>query len=135
MSISRNIQDALLTVTKALTSSDGSVTTGDIDLGAVWPGVSLEGAELVVEIPALIAAELNTGDTLTVAIQAGAAAAPTTALNSMGVVITGDGNAYGGSTHRFKLPSDCPRYVNVKFTTAGTTGDMSDKSATVTLRT
>lgn len=134
MNVSRNIKDAGLSVDRALTAADGSVTSADLDLDAVQPGVTLEACELLVEIPALLAAELASADTLTIAVQAGAAAAPTTALRGMGAVITGDGNAIAAQSFRFRLPSDCPRYVNVKFTTAGTSGDMSDKTATVSLR-
>lgn len=134
MSISRNLQDALLTVSRALTAADGSVTSTDIDLEAVWPGIAAESFELLVEVPALSATELANGDTLTIAVQNGASASPTTALRGMGAVITGDGNAVPAVSFRFKLPSDCQRYLNVKFTSAGTSGDMSDKSATVSLR-
>lgn len=130
----RNIQDALLTVTRALTSSDGSVTSSDFDLGAVAPGETMEGVELVIEIPALLAAELASADTLTVLVQGGAAASPSTSLG-MSTVITGDGNAVPAQTIRWRLNSSCPRYINVKFTSAGTTGDMSDKTVTLTLRT
>lgn len=130
----RNIQDYLLTVTRALTAADGTVTSSDIDLGAVSPGDSLEGAELVIAVPSLSASELASADTLTITVQGGASATPSTSLNIVRV-ITGTGSTIAAVEWRVKLPNDCPRYVNVKFVTAGTTGDMSAKSATITLRT
>ena len=129
----RNIQDALLSNTTALTSSDGSVTSADFDLEQVAPGVVLEQIELVVVIDALLAAELNTADTLTILLQGGASAAPTTSL-LISKVLTGTGSAIAETTYRFRLPPDCPRYVNVKATSAGSTGDMSDKNMTCSLR-
>lgn len=131
----RNIKDANLLVTKALTAADGSVTTDDIDLGTTNPkDCFVEGHELEVSIPALLAAELASADTLVILVQGGDAAAPTTAFSpSLTKTITGDGNPIAAQTWRCKLPADCPRYINVKFTTAGTSGDMSDKTATVAL--
>lgn len=133
MSTKREIQDYSLKVTRALTSSDGTVTSSDFDLGLA-PGPALEGAELVIAVPELGATELASADTLTITVQGGASATPSTSLNLV-KVITGDGNAVPASEWRVKLPNDCPRYVNVKFVTAGITGDMSDKTVTITLRT
>lgn len=128
----RNIADADLTKTWALTASDGSVTSGDFDFGALAPGVSLENVELEVTIPSLSGTELASADTLTVLLQHGAAAAPTTSLQ-ISKVLTGTGSTLPETKYRFKLPSDVLRYGNVKITTAGTTGNMSAKSATAKL--
>jgi hypothetical protein len=76
---------------------------------------------------------LPSADTLTITVQAGAAAAPTTTLNLV-KVITGTGSTIAAQELRFRLPSDCPRYVNVKFVAAGGTGDQSGVSATIALR-
>jgi len=129
----RNIQDYLLTVTRALPTADGTVTSSDIDLGAVSPGDSMEHMELVVAVPALSSTLLPSADTLTITVQAGAAAAPTTSINIV-KVITGTGSTIAAQDLRFKLPSDVARYVNVKFVAAGGTGDQSGVSATITLR-
>ncbi len=130
----RSIQDALLTVSKALTASDGSVTTDDIDLGPNTKDHFVEEHILEVSLPELSGTELASADTLVVLVQHGDTAAPTTAFNpSLTKTITGDGNTIAAQTLRFKLPHDVNRYVNVKFTSAGASGDMSDKTATVKL--
>jgi hypothetical protein len=130
----RSIQDAELTVSKALTASDGSVTTDDIDLGPNTGDHFVEGHVLSVYIPELSGTELASADTLVVLVQHGDSAAPTTAFDpSLTKTITGNGSTIAAQTLYFKLPHNVNRYVNVKFTSAGTSGDMSDKTATVKL--
>ena len=127
----RNIKDEELLVTRALPTADGTVTSDDLDLGAdTYKG---ENYELSIEVPALSAALLPSADTLTITVQGGASAAPSTSLNLV-KVITGTGSTIAAQELRFRLPSDCPRYVNVKFVAAGGTGDQSGVSATVALR-
>lgn len=129
--LARNIKDAAHIVTRALPTADGTVTSSDLDLGAVsYQG---ENFELSIEVPELSAALLPSADTLTITVQAGAAAAPSTTLNLV-KVITGTGSTIAAQEIRFRLPSDCPRYVNVKFVAAGGTGDQSGVSATIALR-
>lgn len=130
---SRNQQDKLLTVTRALPTADGTVTSSDFDLGVAAPGVTMESVELLVEMPALTATHLPSADTLTLTLQGGASATPSTSLNQTRV-ITGTGSTIAAQSFRFKLPSDCPRYINVKFVAAGGTGDISGVSATLSLR-
>ena len=129
----RNIKDTLTTVTRALPTADGTVTSADIDLGAINAGLSLEKVELSIEVPAISATLLPNADTLTITVQGGASATPSTSLNLV-KVITGTGSTIAAQEIRFRLPSDCPRYVNVKFVAAGGTGDQSGVSATVALR-
>jgi hypothetical protein len=129
----RNIKDTLTTVTRALPTADGTVTSADIDLGAINAGLSLEKVELSIEVPALSATLLPNADTLTITVQGGASATPSTSINLV-KVITGTGSTIAAQEIRFRLPSDCPRYVNVKFVAAGGTGDQSGVSATVALR-
>lgn len=129
--LARNIKDAAHLVTRALPTADGTVTSSDLDLGAVsYQG---ENFELSIEVPELSSTLLPSADTLTITVQAGAAAAPTTTLNLV-KVITGTGSTIAAQEIRFRLPSDCPRYVNVKFVAAGGTGDQSGVSATIALR-
>jgi hypothetical protein len=130
----RSIQDAELTVTRALTASDGSVTSDDIDLGPNTKDHFVEGHILEISIPELSGTELASADTLVVLVQHGDSAAPTTAFSpSLTFTITGTGSTIAAQTVRYKLPHDVNRYVNVKFTSAGTSGDMSDKTATIKL--
>lgn len=131
--MARNIQDLALTITRALPTADGTVTSTDFDLGAVSPDVTAEAFELVLAIPALTATHLPSADTLTITVQSGAAATPTTTLNLV-AVITGTGSTIAAQTVRFRLPSTVGRYVNVKYVAAGGTGDISDVSVTQTLR-
>ena len=123
----RNISDAKFVVTRALPTADGTVTSADIDLGADVH--KPEDVELEITIPALTATHLPNGDTLTITVQGGAAATPTTALFGL-PVITGS-TGFAGNAYRFRLPSDCPRYINVKAIAAGGTGDISAVDATI----
>ena len=133
---SRSIQDAELSVSKALTAADGSVTTDDIDLGPNTKDHFPEGHILEIYIPELSGTELASADTLIAVVQHGDTAAPTTAFSpSLTFTTTGTGSTIAAQTVRYKLPYNVNRYVNVKFTSAGTSGDMSDKTATVKLLT
>ena len=126
---SRNIQDADLTITRALPTADGTVTSTDFDLSAApYKG---ETVELEITIPALTATHLPNADTLTVTVQNGATATPTASLFSL-PVITGS-TGYAGGVLRYRLPSNVARYLNVKFVAAGGTGDISAVDATIKL--
>lgn len=126
----RNIQDKDLTITRALPTADGTVTSADFDLGAdIYKG---ENFELEVTIPSLTSTLLPNADTLTMTVQGGAAVTPTTSLNLVQIT-TGTGSTVAEQKIRFRLPSNCPRYVNVKFVAAGGTGNMSGVSATAKL--
>jgi hypothetical protein len=131
--MARNIQDLALTITRALPTADGTVTSTDFDLGAVSPDVTAEVFELVLAIPALSSTLLPSADTLTITVQSGAAVTPTTATNQS-KVITGTGSTIAAQELRFRLPSNVGRYVNVKYVAAGGTGDMSGATVTQTLR-
>lgn len=132
----RSIQDADLTKSIALTAADGSVTTADIDLGPNTKDHFPEGHILEIYLPIIGATELASADTLIALVQHGDSAAPTTAFSpSLTFTTTGTGSEIAAQTVRFKLPYNVNRYVNVKFTSAGTSGDMSDKTAIVKLLT
>lgn len=129
--LARNIKDAAHIVTRALPTADGTVTSSDFDLGA--DTYKNESFELSIEVPELSSTLLPSADTLTITVQGGSSAAPSTSLNLV-KVITGTGSTIAAQEIRFRLPSDCPRYVNVKFVAAGGTGDQSGVSATIALR-
>lgn len=124
----RKVQDKAHIITRALPTADGTVTSADIDLGL---GIVPENIELEITIPALNATQLPNADTLTITIQNGAAATPTTALHIL-PVITGS-SGYAGGTFRYRFPSTAARYANVKIVAAGGTGDISGATATVKL--
>lgn len=125
----RAIKDKLFVVTRALPTADGTVTSADIDLGS--DAFKPEEVELHIIVPALNSTQLPNADTLTITVQAGASATPSTSLFSL-PVITGS-TGYAGNTFKFRLPPACPRYLNVKFVAAGGTGDISASTATVQL--
>lgn len=128
----RNIKDQNSEVykTRALPTADGTVTSGDLDLGT--RPYDLEAMELLISVPELSSTNLPSADTLTITVQSGASATPSTTLNLV-KVITGTGSTIAAQEVRFRLPSTTERYVNVKFVAAGGTGDMSAKTATVQL--
>ena len=130
----RNIVDDNYNETDvALPTADGTSYSTTIDLGDV-DSVG-ENHELLITIPDLTVTHLPNADTLTVAILAGAATDPTAVIADSVLVMTGaDGAGAAAASVRFKLPSTCPRYVRVRFTAAGGTGDISAVDAVVGLR-
>ena len=125
----RKVLDKAHIISRALPTADGTVTSSDIDLGAgVYKG---ENYELEITIPALTITQLPNADTLTITVQNGAAATPTTALHVFPVITGSSGHA--GSVLRYRFPSNASRYANVKIVAAGGTGDISASSATINL--
>ena len=132
----RSIQDYELTKSIALTAADGTVTTDDIDLGPNPGDHFPEGTILEIYLPIIGATELANADTLIAVVQHGDSASPTTAFSpSLTFTTTGTGSEIAAQTIRYKIPFNVNRYLNVKFTSAGTSGDMSDKTAIVKLLT
>ena len=129
---SRNIQDADLTKARLLTAADGTVTSPDLDLGTNTKAFLTENQELEVRIPALTSVQLASGDAIAVLVQGGPAVLPTTSLG-LSATLSGSASGTVETAFRFRLPANCPRYVNVKFTSSGTSGDMSAVSAAVKL--
>lgn len=127
------MKDLNLTITRALPTADGTVTSTDLDLGTAAPGSSVKDAELVIEVPALSAVLLPNADTLTITVQSGESATPSTTTDIVHVT-TGTGSTIAAQTLKYRLPSTVGRYVNVKFVAAGGTGDQSGVSATISLR-
>ena len=132
-----NIKDASFVKTKALGTSDGTVVTVGMDLGALSArGARLENCELLIEAPVLDATQLPNGDTNTYSIETDDDVAFGSAkIVANGVIIqTGAGGVgAAAATARFKIPSDCERYIRVKSILAGTTGDCSASSMTASL--
>lgn len=127
------MKDLNLTITRTLPTADGTVTSTDFDLGSTTPSPGLRETELVIEVPELSAANLPIADTLTLTVQSGSAVTPTTTTNLV-KVITGTGSTIAAQDVNFYLPSGVGRYLNVKLVAAGGTGDMSAKTATISLR-
>ncbi len=127
------MKDLNLTITRALPTADGTVTSSDLDLGCAAPSPTVRESELVIEIPALSSTHLPSTKTLTITVQSGESASPTTSTN-ISKVITGTGSTIAAQELKCHLPSTIGRYVNVKFVAAGGTGDISAVTATISLR-
>jgi len=125
--VQRNIPDAAFNRSIALPGSAGTVYTADWDFGASIP----EGMEVEITMPDLNATQLPDTRTDKVHVCAGAAANPTTVIAAEVIVMTGASSAGAtGVTKRFKLPSDCPRYVRLAVVGGTSIGDQTAKSAT-----
>lgn len=131
------IADANLKETKALGTSDATVTTTGFDLGAIAArGAFLADCELEIQAPILTTTELPNSDTNTYSVETDDNSGFSSAKIIADKVIlqTGAGGTGAAAvTERFRLPSNCERYVRVKSVLAGTTGDCSGKSMIVSL--
>lgn len=127
----KNLIDNELSVTRALPSTDEAVTSSDIDLGGKLEAAHSD-VELLIDLPALTAVELPSADTIDIEVQHGSSATPTTRLVALKQIV-GDGSTRAAERLRVALPSNTERYINVKITAAGGVGDMSAKSATISL--
>jgi hypothetical protein len=125
---SRKVQDRNFMINRALPTADGTVVSADLDLQS---GVKPENMELEITIPPLNATQLPNGDTLTITIRNGAAAAPTAVLHVL-PVITGS-SGYAGGKFRYRFPSTAARFANVQVVAAGGTGDISGATMNVKL--
>lgn len=127
----KNLIDGDLSESIALPSTDEAVTSPDIDLGGPLEAAR-DSVELLIDIPPLTLTEFPEADTLDIVIQHGDSASPTDELLSLPQIV-GGASAYEGDRLRAALPSNTKRYVNAKITAAGSVGDMSGKSAVVSL--
>lgn len=125
----RNIQDATLAMLWTLPNGNAVTQTNDFDLGTDI--YKPEECEFSVAIPALTEPELGAGETLTVVMAVGATPGPTTPFSTK--TFTGSANGLDAQDVRFRLPSNCPRYVSFLITGANGAGDMSNKQATIKL--
>jgi hypothetical protein len=127
----RNVADSNFVVSRLLPAANTTVTSSDLDLGAIASGSSFpENCEFQVKIPATAA---HTAGILTCTVQGGSATAGTTQLFPSFTVASG--TAGGSETiQRFKLPSNCSRYVNLKIVNSTSTdGDSTGITATLSL--
>lgn len=131
------LRDAGFTQTLALGTADATVVTDGFDLGALSArGARLADVELKLDAPALNTTQLPDDDTCTYSVETdddvafGSAKILTAAL----LVQTGAGAAGAvAASARFRLPSDCERYVRLKAILAGGTGNCSGASLVASL--
>ena len=131
--VSFEMQDALLTVTRALPAQNDTVVSASIDLGIAAPAIAGTHSDLVLDVPATTTA---TGQTQTFTVQDSADNSSFAAVASLAtLVLTGASNATAATTRRWRLPSDVRRYVRVSITSSATATSQTGVTSTLTLRT
>lgn len=129
------VKDLAHKVTKALPSGASSTTTDSVDLGHGTTGENIATHEFLLTAPAVTTAMLGDAATIKYDIVTSASSdlsGPTTVAKEI-LVQTGAGGA-GAATNsvRFRLPTNCQRYVGVKATKSAS-GDASTVSMTLEL--
>ena len=119
------IEPVTLPATAATVYSDTEALEESIDLYPLTAkGARLEDMELNISIPDLTVAQMVDADTLTFSILTDSVRpidASSTVVAGDCFVCTGAGGVgVGPLNHRFKIPSDCQRYIGVKIVHAGT---------------
>ena len=111
------VRDASLASNDALPAAASTTVNGTaIDLGEITcHGARLEACEALLSAPALSNTVLPNTKTMTYSIEGSELAnfASKSTLAGSCIVQTGDGtgNAAAATTCRYKLPSNCPRYI------------------------
>ncbi len=126
-----NVRDAELIETKALPADAGSVYSDAIDLGALSAaGARLEQVEALLTAPTLTSTQMPSNTTIAYDIQASNDSGfnSITTLASSAISATSN-SGITGSTYRFKIPSNCPRYLRAKATTADVGNDAAGNCA------
>lgn len=128
-------KDAKLTKSKALPGSATSVNTDGIDLELTSRSHLVADFELTISAPALTTSELADTKTMKYDVECDSDSgfgSPRVIAKEV-IVQTGAGGAGAAAkTARFRLPTDCERYVRVKATNDAS-GNASGKSVTVSL--
>jgi len=127
------LKDTSLKSTFALANGANHVHSATFDLG---PGDKVALAEFLLSAPVLVVAEIVDLDTITYSVEMDedpAMGSPTTVIPAI-IVQTGvhpDAGA-AAATARFRVPTNCERYVRVTATNSGA-GNASTKSAVLEL--
>lgn len=130
------VGDAALSVSIALPTGASAVTSSSIDLGHNSTGANLADYEFLISAPALNSTQLPNSQTMTYAIVTSASAdlSSPTVVNASVLVQTGaDSVGADAATARYRLPTDCQRYVGVKATKSGS-GDASAASVVLSAK-
>ncbi len=131
------LKDAGLINADALPNGATTVNGTAFDLGAISDrGAFLADCELEISAPALTTSELPDSQTMTYDVQASTTSDFSSGNKDLGkgvLVQTGAGGAgAAAAVERFRLPSNCPRYVRINATNSGA-GNASGKSMTNSL--
>lgn len=128
------LADKALTLTKALPNGAAATATDGIDLEQGTRGRLLADMEFLLEAPAMNTTQMPNAKTMTYSIEMddNSGFSSATVINAGLLVQTGAGGAgCAAASQRFRLPSNCERYVRVKATGSGA-GDASGVSMTLT---
>lgn len=129
------VADAYHRKSVALPAAPGDVFTAPIDLEQTDHGGLHTDIEFVIESPALTTAQLGDGETVVYSIEESddeAFTAPLPRYTNYATITGADAAGAEATDVRFRLPSDCLRYVRLKATTNGS--DASAASASLALR-
>jgi len=126
---------ALNPAAKSLPAAAGTADTASMDLNATGPLI-LRRTEFQLGVPALAVLALPNGETATYTLQD---SADDTAFVAVQVLTEATQTGAGGAgaaakTIRFSVPSDIRRYIRVRVTTSGGSGDCSASDMTLTIR-
>lgn len=124
--------DYALRVTKALPNGGASTVTDAIDLQHGTYGRLLADVEFLLEAPAMGVTPMANGKTMIYSIETDndPAFGSAKVVNAALLTQTGAGGVgCAAASERFRLPSNCERYVRIK-ATGSTTGDASGSSMT-----
>lgn len=131
----RNVRDANLTVSKALSNGAGTVLSTGIDLGLSTRSDFVAGAEFLIEAPAHTTTLLPDAETEKYTIEHDDAADFSTVANLDldALIQTGAGGAGAvAASKRVGIPSNVKRYVRLKAIKTGT-GNASTISAALSV--
>lgn len=130
----RKLRDDALKVVKACPAAGANHNTSTIDLGCANPGASVETVEIEIAIPAL--PDLAATKTLTVKLQHSADDSTYADIPELAAFVVTGAAETGGSaaaTRVIRLPSSAKRYLQANLAVAGSGGDNTAKSVTVSL--
>lgn len=118
------VADKLLTLTAALPNGAANTSTTAIDLEHNNARENfLADCEFLVSIPALTTTQLGDTQTITVSVETDndvAFGSAKVVISSLFVMTGASGAGAAAASDRFRLPSNCERYVRIKATKAGT---------------
>lgn len=132
---SRNVQDkAVNPVPFAMGAASASTTSTAIDLETVAGGFRPENIEFELAIPALATGVIPDASVVSLILETSTTSNFAAVTGTYTETVTGAGGAgIGATVARFKIPSDCPRYVRFKTTrgSGGTTAAAFNATGTV----
>ena len=131
-----SVGDGALSLTRALPTGASAVTSTAIDLGHGTAGANLAEHEFLLEAPAVTTGMLADAATIKYDVVTSASSDMSSPTTVASTILTQTGAASAGAaatSQRFRLPTNCQRYVGVKATKSAA-GDASSVSFTLSLK-